>query len=160
MLHVEVFCLFVSEFSFYSRNFHSHRDVTIIGEELQGFACARHLSQIAWANVGILLAVFFARRWKMTLAPCQFAHRADLFIANGSFDDVGPTPLAQQALQIYANVMPNILFQVSRRANVDSINIYSISRYIEWHSVKKITATSWYCISKELKACSKELSIW
>ena len=38
----------------------------------------------------------------MTLAPCQFAHRADLIIANGSFDDVGPTPLAQQALQIYA----------------------------------------------------------
>ena len=54
----------------------------------------------------------------MTLAPCQFAHRADLIIANGSFDDVGPTPLAQQALQIYANVMLNILFQVSRRANV------------------------------------------
>ena len=118
MLHVEVYCLFVCEFSSYSRNFHWHRHVTVIGEELQVFACARHLSQIAWANVGSLLAVFFARRWQMTLAPCQFAHRADLIIANGSFDDVGPQPLAQQTLQIYANVMPNILFQVSRRANV------------------------------------------
>ena len=44
---------------------------------------------IRWGNVGILLAVLLVRRWQMTLARCNFAHRADL-IANGWFD-VGPT---------------------------------------------------------------------
>ena len=39
-----------------------------------------------------------ARRRQMTLARCHFAHRANL-IANRWFD-VGPTPIAQQALHM------------------------------------------------------------
>ena len=74
-----------------------------------------HIAIIRWTNVGILLAVFWARRWQLTLARCHFAHRADL-IANGWFD-VGPTPLVQQS-SAYANAMATILFQVSRWANV------------------------------------------
>ena len=69
----------------------------------------------------------------MTSARCQFAHRAN-FIAINRWFNVGPTPEAQQALQ-YANVMPTILFQVSRWANIiigrhylwaQSININSL----------------------------------
>ena len=51
---------------------------------------------ICWANVGILSVVLLARRRQMTLARCHFAYRANL-IANRWFD-VGPTPVAQQAL--------------------------------------------------------------
>ena len=51
---------------------------------------------ICWANAGILSAVLLARCRQATLARCYFAHRANL-IANRWFD-VGPTPVAQQAL--------------------------------------------------------------
>ena len=75
---------------------------------------------ICWANAGILSAVLLARRRQMTLARCHFAHRANL-IANRWFD-VGPTPIAQQALH-----MPTIL---SRWAMIyghhASININSL----------------------------------
>ena len=53
---------------------------------------------ICWANACILSAVLLARRRQMTLARCHFAHRANL-IANRWFD-VGPTPVAQQALHM------------------------------------------------------------
>mgnify|MGYP003690534163 CR=1 FL=1 len=53
---------------------------------------------ICWANAGILSAVLLARRRQMTLVRCHFAHRANL-IANRWFD-VGPTPVAQQALHM------------------------------------------------------------
>ena len=53
---------------------------------------------ICWTNAGILSAVLLARRRQMTLARCHFAHRANL-IANRWFD-VGPTPVAQQALHM------------------------------------------------------------
>ena len=38
------------------------------------------LAIIRWANVGILLAVLLARRWQMTLARCDVAHRANLHL--------------------------------------------------------------------------------
>ena len=53
---------------------------------------------ICWANAGILSAVLLARRRQMTLARCHFAHRANL-IGNRWFE-VGPTPVAQQALHM------------------------------------------------------------
>ena len=62
---------------------------------------SRGSSQIAiicWANAGILSTVLLARRRQMTLARCHFAHRANV-IANRWFD-VGPTPVAQQALHM------------------------------------------------------------
>ena len=59
---------------------------------------------ICWANAGILSAVLLARRRQMTLAQCHFAHRANL-IANCWFD-VGPTPVAQQALHMLTLCQP------------------------------------------------------
>ena len=64
-------------------------------------SCRQRITQIViifWANASILSAVLLARRRKMTLARCHFAHRANL-IANRWFG-VGPTPVAQQALHM------------------------------------------------------------
>ena len=62
------------------------------------FSHASQMAIIRWVDVSILLAVLLARRWQMTLARYHFTRRTDL-IANGWFD-VGPTPLAQQALHM------------------------------------------------------------
>ena len=61
---------------------------------------------IGLANVDILLAVLLTRRWQMSC--CSMS-------------------LVQQALHIYANVMPTIIFQVSRWANVGYFNCWNSS---------------------------------
>ena len=54
---------------------------------------------MCWAIVGILSAVLLARRrTNDVIARCHFAHRSNL-IVNRWFD-VGPTPIAKQALHM------------------------------------------------------------
>ena len=45
--HIYVFFLLVLGISSHSRDFHSHRDVTITGEVLRILTCARHLSPLS-----------------------------------------------------------------------------------------------------------------
>ena len=61
---------------------------------------SNHLLCQRWHFVGS----FLARRWQMTLVRCHFVHRTDL-IANGWFD-IGPTPVAQQALHMLTLYQP------------------------------------------------------
>ena len=116
----------------------------------------------------------------MALVRCHFAHRADL-IANAWFD-IGPTPLAQQALHMPTLCRPfsfkyrvgptlvrhdgrvlSIIIKTLEKLNFPYlvlllITINSISRYrmtFRWHLQLRV---GWYCIS-ELSACSKELNI-
>ena len=79
---------------------------------------------ICWANAEILLAVLLARRRQMTLARCHFAHRPYL-IANRWFD-VGPTPVAQQALQRNANHSLSSIASGQHDLWAPSININSL----------------------------------
>ena len=86
----------------------------------------------------------------MTLARCHFAHRADL-IANGWFD-VGPTPLAQQALHMPTYCQPfSFKFRVGPTLArhdllVPSININSLEKFDFPYFVLLLTAV--YSISR------------
>ena len=84
-------------------------------------------SQIAiirLANAEILLAVLLTQRRQMTLARGHFAHRPYL-IANRWFD-VGPTRVAQQALQRNANHSLSSIASGQHDLWAPSININSL----------------------------------
>ena len=86
---------------------------------------------IRWANVGILLAVLLVRRLQTNLA-----HRPTLLPTVGSCwsNTLSPTNPA------YANVMPTILFQVSRWANVGRTWLNATTYY---ESVSETWFSSW-----------------
>ena len=123
----------------------------------------------------------------MTLVRCHFANRANL-IANRWFD-VGPMPVAQQALHAYNFIyMPMAKCQpfsfngptlVRHDLLAPSINIYSLDIFYFfytwcywlqltiyslinsfWNGIMlAFTETNWYCVSYDLNACLKELNI-